>query len=523
MTEFTEMIEFTEFTLTYPDAAAPVLRKVSLTIEEGMLCLVTGATGTGKTSLLAAINGLVPHFTGGTVSGSVVVGGRDTRVTHPAAMADLVGYVGQDPARGFVTETVEYELAYGMEQAGVDRSTMRARVEETLDLLGIAHLRHMPVMALSGGEQQRVAIGSVLTVHPRVLVLDEPTSALDPGAAEEVLAAVTRLVHDLGLTVVVAEHRLERIIQYADQLVVVNADGTVTSGEPRDTIATSELVPPVVELGRIAGWDVVTLSVREGRRQADELRSRVAAPVSRPPVVGHAAVSAKRLSVTYGPVVAVRDLTVELNRGEVCVVMGRNGSGKSTLFWALQGALVPDQGSVDRTGAVGLVPQTPGDLLFLSSVAGECAQADRDGDLTPGTCKAVLDELVPGVAGDTHPGDLSEGQRLALVLATQLVTQPDAVLLDEPTRGLDYAAKRNLVAVLQRLATEDRAVVLSTHDVEFAAVVADRVVVMAEGEIVSDGRAVDVLTATPLFAPQVAKVMAPLPFLTVSEVIEAIA
>jgi energy-coupling factor transport system ATP-binding protein len=363
----------------------------------------------------------------------------------------------------------------------------------------------------------------VLTVHPRVLVLDEPTSALDPGAAEEVLAAVTRLVHDLGLTVVVAEHRLERIIHYADQVVVVNADGTVTSGEPRDTIATSELVPPVVELGRIAGWDVVPLSVREGRRRAADLRSRVAAPLSRPPVVGHAAVSAKRLSVTYGPVVAVRDLTVELNRGEVCVVMGRNGSGKSSLFWALQGALVPDQGSVDRTGVVGLVPQTPGDLLFLSSVAGECAQADQDGDLAPGTCEAVLDDLVPGIAGDMHPGDLSEGQRLALVLATQLVTQPDAVLLDEPTRGLDYASKRNLVAVLQRLATEDRAVVLSTHDVEFAALVADRVVVMAEGEIVSDGSAVDVLTATPLFAPQVAKVMAPLPFLTVSEVIEAIA
>lgn len=517
------MIEFTDFMLTYPGATAATLRNVDLSIAEGMLCLVTGATGAGKTSLLAAVNGLVPHFTGGTVSGSVVVGGRDTAYTHPAAMADLVGYVGQDPVRGFVTETVEFELAYGMEQVGVDPATMRARVEETLDLLGIAHLRNMRVADLSGGEQQRVAIGSVLTAHPRILVLDEPTSALDPGAAEEVLATITRLVHDLGLTVVVAEHRLERIVQYADQMVIVGAGGTVTSGEPRTMLAQSALMPPVVELGKVAGWDSVPLSVREGRRRATELRDRLEPPVAQPRSTGPAAVAAAGVSVSYGPVVALRELTIELNRGEVCVVMGRNGSGKSSLFWALHGALTPDRGSVNRAGAVGLVPQSPGDLLFLATVTDECLQADQDAGLEPGTCRAALDELLAGIDPDAHPSDLSEGQRLALVLAIQLVAQPDAVLLDEPTRGLDYAAKKNLTAVLRRLADENRAVVLSTHDVEFAALVADRVVVMAEGEIVTDGPAASVLTATPLFAPQVAKVMAPLPFLTVPQVVEAIA
>jgi len=517
------MIEFTDFTLTYPEAPAATLRNVSLSIEEGLLCLVVGATGAGKTSLLAAINGLVPHFTGGTVSGSVVVDGRDTAHTHPAAMADLVGYVGQDPARGFVTETVEYELAYGMEQVGVDPATMRARVEETLDLLGIAHLRRTPVAKLSGGEQQRVAIGSVLTAHPRVLVLDEPTSALDPGAAEEVLAIVTRLVHDLGLTVVVAEHRLERIVQYADRVVAIRSDGTVVAGEPRAIVGDSELVPPVVEMGRAAGWDPVPLSVREGRRQAAELRDRLEPPPPRRGIAGPTALAATRMSVSYGPVVAVRDLSIELDRGEVCVVMGRNGSGKSSLFWALQGALTPGRGSVDRRGAVGLVPQSPGDLLFLSTVADECHQADIDAGREPGTCRAILEELVPGIDGAGHPGDLSEGQRLALVLAIQLAAQPDAVLLDEPTRGLDYSAKANLTVVLRRLAAGNRAVVLSTHDVEFAALVADRVVVMAEGEIVADGPVDAVLTATPLFAPQVAKVMAPLPYLTVSQVVEAIA
>jgi energy-coupling factor transporter ATP-binding protein EcfA2 len=517
------MIEFTNFTLTYRDGDAPTLRDVNLSIDEGILCLVTGATGSGKTSLLGAINGLVPHFTGGTVSGSVVVGGRNTRDTHPAAMADLVGYVGQDPVRGFVAETVEHELAYGMEQAGVDPATMRARVEETLDVLGIAHLRRMPVASLSGGEQQRVAIGSVLTVHPHILVLDEPTSALDPGAAEEVLAAITRLVHDLGLTVVVAEHRLERIVQYADRVAVVGNDGTVTSGDPRPTIEQSPLVPPVVDLGRAAGWTTVPLSVREGRSQAAGLRTRLLPPVVPPPVSGPTAVTARDVSVAYGPVVAVRNVSIGLNRGEICVVMGRNGSGKSSLFWTLHGSLTPVRGTVDRSGGIGLVPQTPGDLLFLSSVEDECYQADADARLEPGSCKRLLDELVAEIDGSTHPGDLSEGQRLALVLATQLVTQPDVVLLDEPTRGLDYTAKRHLARVLERLTAQDRAVVVSTHDVEFAALVADRVVVMAGGEIITDGPATKVLTATPLFAPQVAKVMAPLPFLTAGQVAEAIA
>jgi energy-coupling factor transport system ATP-binding protein len=263
--------------------------------------------------------------------------------------------------------------------------------------------------------------------------------------------------------------------------------------------------------------------VREARRQAGELRQRLQPVAPRRGSGGAAALKAKDVSVTYGPVVAVRDLSIDLNRGEVCVVMGRNGSGKSSLFWTLQGALVPDRGSVDRTGAVGLVPQSPGDLLFLSTVTDECHQADRDAGLEPGNCRAVLNELVPGIDGASHPGDLSEGQRLALVLALQLVGQPDAVLLDEPTRGLDYEAKKNLTTVLRRLAAEDRAVVLSTHDVEFAALVADRVVVMAEGEIVADGAAGAVLTATPLFSPQIAKVMAPLPLLSVPEVIEAMA
>ena len=194
--------------------------------------------------------------------------GRDTRDHRPRDLADLVGVVGQDPLAGFVTDTVEEELAYGMEQLGLPAATMRKRVEETLDLLGIAELRDAPLRELSGGQQQRVAIGSVLTAHPRVILLDEPTSALDPTGAEEVLATITRLVHDLAVTVVVAEHRVERVLHYADTVVHVSADGAVRSGPPADLMVDSDITSPVVELGRYAGWSPLPLSVRDARRAA---------------------------------------------------------------------------------------------------------------------------------------------------------------------------------------------------------------------------------------------------------------
>jgi energy-coupling factor transport system ATP-binding protein len=206
------VIEFDSVTITYSGASAPTLADVSLTIDEGELVLVVGETGSGKSTFLRAINGLVPHFTGGTVHGRVRVAGRDTSTHHPRDLADVVGVVPQDPMSSFVTDTVEEELAYGMECLGIAPSTMRRRVEETLDLLGLADVRDRALLSLSGGQRQRVAIGAVLTSHPRVLVLDEPTSALDPGAAEEVLATLQRLVHDLGITVVLAEHRLERVL-----------------------------------------------------------------------------------------------------------------------------------------------------------------------------------------------------------------------------------------------------------------------------------------------------------------------
>jgi energy-coupling factor transport system ATP-binding protein len=532
------VIELQQVTVTYTDAPAPALREVTLRIEEGELALVVGRTGVGKSTLLRVINGLVPHFTGGTLAGRVLIEGRETRAQPPRELADVVGFVGQDPLAGFVTDTVEEELAYTMEQLAVPVDVMRKRVEETLDLLGIADLRSRALHELSGGQQQRVAIGAVLTAHPRILVLDEPTSALDPTAAEEVLAAITRLVHDLAVTVVLAEHRLERVAQYADRVIEVRADGTVVSGLPAQMFASTRVAPPVVELGRMFGWTPLPLSVRDARRQIgpvrDQLGGRNVPPLRRTSTRAErpVALKARNMVVRYGAVVAVRWVELDLAGGGVTAVMGRNGSGKSSLFWALQGSGPRQSGTVDVDGAdpkvlsaaqgrrlVGLVPQTPADLLYRETVAQECAQADSESGVTPqqGT-RALLDRLAPGVPDDIHPRDLSEGQRLALVLAIQLVAAPRVILLDEPTRGLDYSGKRALVGILDSLAAEGRVVAISTHDVEFVAAAADRVIVMADGEVVAGGSTVDVVGASPAFAPQVAKILSPLAYLTIDQV-----
>jgi energy-coupling factor transporter ATP-binding protein EcfA2 len=532
------MIDFENVTITF-DEGQPVLRDVSLSIPEGELALVVGRTGSGKTTLLRAVNGLVPHFSGGTLAGRVVVDGRDTRTNRPRDLADVVGFVGQDPVSGFVSDNVEDELAYGMESLGLPADVMRRRVEETLDLLGLAELRNRPLADLSGGQQQRVAIGSVLTTHPKVLVLDEPTSALDPLAAEEVLATLQRLVHDLGLTVLLAEHRLERVAQYADRVILLPGEGgTPLIGAPQDVLQHSPIAPPVVELGRIAGWHPLPLSVRDARRQAHDLRASLdglTQTVPRPRS-GEPVARTEELVVSYGRVPALQGISATFSGGEVVALMGRNGAGKSTLLKALVGMRRPSSGRVSLDGQrptdlkpaqllrhVGLVPQVPGDLLYAATVGKECVQADHDAGVPAGTTLTLFRRLSPGVPLDRHPRDLSEGQRLTLALSVVLAARPPLVLLDEPTRGLDYTAKHRLVEILRDLAADGHGVLLATHDVELVAEVAHRVMVVADGELVADGPTTDVVVASPAFAPQVAKVLAPQHWLTPTEVAVALA
>lgn len=530
------MITFSNVSLIYPHSTKTVLEDLSCEIQEGEMVLVMGQTGSGKSSLLRLINGLVPHHTGGILAGDISVDGVSTREVKPGALAHLVGIVGQNPINGFVTDVVEEEIAFGMEALNFAPDVMRKRVEEVLDLLSLNSVRDREITSLSGGEQQRVAIAAALVMHPKILVLDEPTSALDPIAAEEVLSVLHRLVHDLSVTVIMAEHRLERVIQFVDRIIYIEGNGETSIGNAEEILRTSELVPPIIRLARALNLSEFGTSVREVRRLTADVRANATQQPSLSAVERTPVIEVEALSINYNDKNALHKVSTSIGSAEIVALMGRNGAGKSSLLQAIVGVLTPSAGAVHvygqnpselqgkkRRQTIGYVPQEPSDLLYHHSVEEECAQADIQAELEQGTTLAFLNRLVPQISHAAHPHDLSEGQRLALVLSIVLSGNPKLLILDEPTRGLDYQAKSLFALALKEYATKlNFPVLLATHDVELVAELADRVIFLAEGEIVADGTTLDVLLSSPAFAPQVAKIMSPQPWLTVDNVVAAL-
>lgn len=511
-------IRFENVSFSYPGAPEAALLEVDLDIPEGSFALVTGPTGAGKSTFLRAINGLVPHFTGGTFSGNVFVDSRDVLSSSPRDLADVVAFVPQDPGSSFVVDRVEDELAYAMENLGVLPALMRRRVEETLDLLAIEPLRERSVRTLSGGERQRVAIAAALTPGPRILVLDEPTSQLDPQGAEDVLAALQRMVHDLGMTVVLAEHRLERVVSFADVAIRAEA-GRFSLGAPRDLLAGSESVPPVTRLGRAAGWSPLPINVREARvhvtdRHVTELRERPQQGVGKGSSPHEPLVITRGLGAGYGSHTVLKRLDLEVGRGDIVALMGRNGSGKSTLLRCIAGLHEPSSGELRVAGGsprsghtVALCPQAPESILFKDTVLEEIEQTitwSRSG-LKPLT---VLQDLGLENFASAHPRDLSAGQRLLVAVAATVASDAPVLLLDEPTRGLDHPSKVLLGRYL-RVRAASGASMFATHDVEMAAEIATRVVLLAGGEVIADGAPEEVLGDSPVFAPQMSRLFGP--------------
>ena len=506
-------VTFDEVSFSYPGSELPALHDVSLDIAEGSFALVTGPTGAGKSTFLRAMNGLVPHFTGGDFSGRVLVEGRDTLDVPPRRLADAIAFVPQDPGAAFVVDRVEDELAYAMENLGTDPGVMRRRIEETLDLLALESLRDRSVRSLSGGERQRVAIAAALTPGPRVLVLDEPTSQLDPQGAEDVLAALQRLVHDIGLTVVVAEHRLERVAGFAD-VVISCVAGRFASGQPAAQLADSPTAPPVTRLARRAGWEPVPLTVREARRVAPTLQppTCVTSRAARP---GESLLTGSGLVATYGGISVLNGIDIGLGPGEIAALMGRNGSGKSTLLRTLVGLHRPAAGTVSFAGRapvagrdVAFCPQIPESILFKDSVIDE-VRATIEWTGTEADPAGILDSLGLTAHAESHPRDLSAGERLLVAVAATVAAAAPVLLLDEPTRGLDPVSKQKLAAFIKKHAADGGAVLFATHDVEMAAELAGRVVMLARGDVIADGAPDVVLGDSPVFAPQMSRVFGP--------------
>jgi len=529
------MITFRDVTFTYPGASRPVLENLNLEVEEGSFVLVVGPSGSGKSTFLRCLNGLVPHFTGGTLRGQVRVAGLDPVALGPRQMSQHVGFVFQDPEAQCVVEQVEEELAFGMENFGLPPLLMRKRVEEVLDQLSIAHLRGRRVSSLSGGERQRVAIAAVMTLQPQVLVLDEPTSQLDPEAAEEVLTVVHRLNQDLGLTVVLAEHRLERVLGYADRVLYLPGVGQApVYGLPRQVMARVDLAPPIIQLGKALGWDPLPLTLKEARRFLGQTSPVPRAPNLQSPIPDtEPVVELQDVWFSYNSHPALKGVSLTIRRGELVAIMGRNGSGKTTLLKHLVGLLRPQEGRVALFGhdirheetefivrRVGYVPQNPNALLFADSVRQEVEFTRRSHRLPPDGETDLLATL--GLAGlaDAYPRDLSAGERQRVALAAILAAGPEILLLDEPTRGLDYWQKQALVGYLRAQKAGGRTTLLVTHDVELVAACADRVVILGDGQIIVDGPTRQVMTQSLVFSSQVNKLYRDPRALTVADLLD---
>jgi energy-coupling factor transporter ATP-binding protein EcfA2 len=535
------MINIHNLTYRYPHTVRPVLDRISVEIQTGSFTLVVGPSGCGKSTLVRCINGLVPHFSGGVLSGEIRVGGLDPVIAGPHGMGQRVGCVFQDPEAQAVMDTVEDEIAFALEHVGMSRQEMRLRVEETLDLLELAQLRSRRLETLSGGEQQRVAIASALALRPAILVLDEPTSQLDPQSAEDVLQALVRLNSDLGLTVVLVEHRLERVLPFVDQVVYLSGEGAAVTGPPGEIMAEIPLAPPVVVIGKALGWSPLPLTIKEGLRFSRHL----AVPPA-PPSAVHATPSAPVLALDHVDVsypgagahhLALHDVSLAVGNGEIVALLGRNGAGKTTLLKCLVGLVQPGRGRAlvagqDSAGQdvaaicqhVGYLPQDPNALLFADTVRDELLITLRNhGIAEAGAIEPLLRRLGLAERAEVYPRDLSAGERQRAALGAILVPQPQALLLDEPTRGLDYLAKQALADLLREWRGQGMGILLVSHDVEFVALLADRVVLLGQGEVVASGPTAAVLGSSPLFAPQVARLFPGSGWLTVQEALATLA
>jgi energy-coupling factor transport system ATP-binding protein len=522
----------------YGDTTHPALKNINLEVGEGEFVLVTGPSGGGKSSLGRCLNGLIPHFYGGKIYGRVLIDGMDTRQQSTKELASRVGFVFQDPENQLVSLDVEREIAFGLENLAFPRDLIAKRVEESLDTLGIAHLRYRQLGELSGGEKQKVAIASVLALHPGILILDEPTSELDPKGAEEVLSVVTRLNDELGLTVILVEHRLDRVLQYADRLIVLDKGMVAVDGEVRDVITNrySELsrigigVPPMIRLvqelrERGIKIDKVPLTIKEGRAIIRKALENTTATQdtngdSGQEVAGPL-VEVKRLWYTYpSGTSALRNINLKIGEAEFVTIMGRNASGKTTLAKHFNRLLMPTKGRIKVSGIdtrdatvaelarkVGFVFQNPNDHLFADTVFDEISFTLKNLGFSHGEIKLRTAEVLKRFElkeyKDKYPRSLSGGERQRVALASVLVTRPKVLILDEPTRGMDYRLKSELMRFLEEYRAEGNTVILITHDVEIVAEYADRVILLSEGKVIVDGEKHQVLSQALLFSPQI--------------------
>jgi energy-coupling factor transport system ATP-binding protein len=532
------LLAFDRVSYHYPGADSPALSDVSFEVHPGEFCLLAGLSGSGKSTVLRAACGLVPHFHGGRFAGRATLAGLDTREHGPARLGAVAGALFQDPETQLVTSSVRAELSLALESRGNGAAAVARGVEEVALALGIDALLDRATHDLSGGEKQRVALGAALAGRPRIVLLDEPTSQLDPVAGDELIGLLRRLNQEWETTVLLAEHRLERCLTAADRVIALGPGGALEcDGDPSAFLRWSAerapaLQTPGAKLFSLAGLNPAPVGVRQARatlrahgllgetlgevpqavsldsgHEAEGARASITRLLSRR--AGRPAPALMMRGVWHelsdGPAI-LRGATLTLEPGESVALMGRNGAGKSTLLRHAAGLLEPTRGRIERAGRVALLLQNPGDYFVHERVAEEASEA------------ALASVGLAGMA-ERNPRDLSGGERQRLALAivtgtgrtardqpTGATAQPAVVALDEPTRGMDRQAKATLGEELRRRAGQGQAVIVATHDPEFAAACAERAILLADGRVIADGPASELLAGGWYFATETARI-----------------
>ena len=530
------MISFNNVTFTYNNSDTPTLANVNIDIRKGEYVLVCGKSGSGKTSLCRAVNGLIPHFHGGVISGTISTGGLEPLSSSPAKMAMHVGMVFQDPENQLIASDVEHEICFAMENIGLPSEIIAQRLEELLELLNIKHLRHRTIHELSGGEKQLVAIASVLALQPDILMLDEPTSELDPGRVDNLFQLLKRLNQELGLTIIVVEHRLDKVIKFVNKVIAVDQGQILFDGPP--DLAMTEYWEELDSLGvglpsfvklyhgfshNEIGAISAPLTLEDSVKVFEDVFSKPLPfqPPSSNNNNNQPAIELDNVSFTYeSGVEAVRNINLRVNQKEAVAILGCNASGKTTLVKLINGLLRPSSGTIkilgsditDRTvadisGSVGVVFQNPGFHLFSETVEEEIAFALKlrgatEVEIAEKTT-AVLERFKLTQYRSRNPQDLSSGEKQRLALASVIIYEPPILIIDEPDRGADGKTRRYLTEALHDYRALGNTVIMITHDVEMAARTAERVIIMEHGEITCDGNKYDVLPDEGEFTPQI--------------------
>lgn len=512
--EYNNYISIRGLTYYYPEEKHETIKDINIEIYKGEIVFICGNSGSGKSTLAKCITGSIPNFYGGTISGDVFINGKSIGKMSHNERASEVTMVFQDPERQLMMNKVHREIAFGLENVGVLEKEIKRRVWEALQFSNILNLAYRDISTLSGGQKQKVAITSAIAYMPKCIILDEPTSQLDPAAAEEVVDLIKKINEELGITIIIIEQRINRWFDIADKVVIMNK-GNVEFCDKRQELYNSKniylnsFLPSYLKASKLLN----IIEMPKGFKDARNLVNKISINIKELDeksfnniINKKITMEIKNLRCSYESIDAIKNFNISICKGEFIGILGANGAGKSTLLKAMMG-LVKYSGSIkldnkevkkynlkDLAKKVGYVSQNPNDYISRETVYDEIKfTLDNHGLKNYDKIDEVLRSLNIYELKGKNPRDISGGERQRVAIASILVLEPDIILLDEPTRGLDQEAKASLGDMLKKLNDKGKTIILITHDVEFSAEYCRKFVLMFDGEIVSEGNISEVL------------------------------